>query len=182
MEKGGRAHDLRCSRGPTGKYMGSIGLNAAQPDQPWGSTLTFQRIAKRGPRAARVLSRGVTMHPRGRHLREGGILRSHGKSPTLAREQHTPLQPHDQSRRLLATITRSKLEGIDGETKQIHGKQQHQQGYNGHDYHKASPAIRQSGELYCVKDFNRGPIADATQTPTESPQGHRATWCRNKTG
>ena len=57
---------------------GSNGWNAAQLSQPWGSTLTFQCTPKRGAGAARVLSRGMTMHPRGRHSREGVILLIHG--------------------------------------------------------------------------------------------------------
>ena len=95
------------------QVQGYNGLNAAQPDQPWGSTLTFQRIAKRGAGAARVLSRGVTMHPRGRHLREGRVLRSHGKSPALAREQLPPQQP------LLPTRQQELQEENEAETRGI---------------------------------------------------------------
>ena len=57
---------------------GFNGSNAAQLSQPRGSTLTFHCTPKRVIGAARVLSRGVTMHPRGRHLREGMTLLIHG--------------------------------------------------------------------------------------------------------
>ena len=58
---------------------GSNGRATAQPDHPRGSTRTFQfSPASQAADAARVLSRGVTMHPRGRHLREGMILLTHG--------------------------------------------------------------------------------------------------------
>ena len=40
---------------------------------------------------------------------------------------------------------------------------------NGCYYNPASPARRQSGELYCVKDYNREPIIDAMQKSRLSP-------------
>ena len=45
------------------QVQGSNGLNAAQPDQPWGSTLTFQPRA--GVSWVQGLRHGVAMHPRG---------------------------------------------------------------------------------------------------------------------
>ena len=69
-EKGGDAkwttEEPTCSgqrvlQGSTWQVQGTNGSNAAQPDHPWGSTLTFQR--KVG--ASRVQRRGVTMHPMG---------------------------------------------------------------------------------------------------------------------
>ena len=71
--------------GSTQQVQGFNGSNAAQPDCPQGSTLTFQLYA--GVPWVHGLRHGVTMHPRGRHLREGRIPWSHGKSHNLAREQ-----------------------------------------------------------------------------------------------
>ena len=90
-------HDVTtCSRsqvlqGYKWRVQGSNGLNAAQLSHPWGSTRTFQRT-QAGVSWAHGLRHGVTMHPRGRHLREGRILRSHGTSTHLEREQQPPHQ------------------------------------------------------------------------------------------
>ena len=65
-------------------------MNAAQLVRPWGATLTFQLYT--GVPWVHGLRHGVTMHPRGRHLREGMIPWSHGKSRTKAREQQPPHQ------------------------------------------------------------------------------------------
>ena len=54
-------------QGTNWRVQGSNGPNAAQPDQPWGSTLTFQLYA--GVSWVHGLRHGVAMHPRGRHLR-----------------------------------------------------------------------------------------------------------------
>ena len=70
---------------------GSNGLNSAPPSQPQGSTLTFQHNA--GVPCGTGLRHGVTMHPRGRHSREGMIPLSHGTYTELAREQQPPPQP-----------------------------------------------------------------------------------------
>ena len=79
--------------GYTWQVQGSNGLNSAQPSHPRGSTLTFQHIV--GVSWARGLRHGVTMHPRGRHLREDRTLLPHGKDSTLEREQQPP---HQQQR------------------------------------------------------------------------------------
>ena len=79
-------------QGTNWQVQGSNGLNAAQLDQPWGSTLTFQ--PRVGVSWVHGLRHGVTMHPRGRHLREGRVPWSHGTSHTQAREQQPPHQPH----------------------------------------------------------------------------------------
>ena len=65
------------------QVQGSTGSNAAQPSQPWGSILTFQPsvVVSWVP----GLRHGVTMHPRGRHSREGMIL------PSPWRSQHRPV-------------------------------------------------------------------------------------------
>ena len=69
------------------QVQGTNGSNSARPVQPWGSTLTFQ------PRAGVSYGTGVkhwvTMHPRGRHLREGMILPPHGVTQQTAREQQS---------------------------------------------------------------------------------------------
>ena len=71
----------------------------AQPCRPRGSTRTFQQLVNQEVGASRVQRHGATMHPRGRHLREGRILWSHGTSTALAHEQQ-PAQPrHDQTQR-----------------------------------------------------------------------------------
>ena len=78
------------------RVQGSTGSNAAQLSCLQGSTRTFQ--PKAGVSWELGLRHGVTMHPRGRHLREGRILRSHGKDTTKVREQQPPhqLQHYDQ--------------------------------------------------------------------------------------
>ena len=75
--------------GYTWQVQGTNGLNPAQPSHPQGSTLTFQR--KVGVSWAHGLRHGVTMHPRGRHLREGRILLAHGGA-TPQRSSHSPTQ------------------------------------------------------------------------------------------
>ena len=50
-------------QGTNWQVQGSNGSNAAQPDQPWGSTLTFQH--KVGVSWAQGSRHGVTMHPMG---------------------------------------------------------------------------------------------------------------------
>ena len=87
--------------------LGSNGSNAARPCRPQGSTLTFQPRA--GVPWVHGLRHGVTMHPRGRHLREGRIPWPHGTRQTLAREQlpTQPLQQHYQYRRRKGSEGRS---------------------------------------------------------------------------
>ena len=65
------------------QVQGTNGSNAAQPSQPWGSTLTFQLHA--GVSWVHGLRHGVARHPRGRHLREGMTL-----LPTCE-SQHGPM-------------------------------------------------------------------------------------------
>ena len=59
--------------------------------QPWGSTLTFQPRA--GVSWVQGLRHGVTMHPRGRHLREGMTLlptwESHTRNGNSSRHHNT---------------------------------------------------------------------------------------------
>ena len=74
-------------QGTNWQVQGTNGVNSAQPDQPWGSTLTFQPRA--GVSCGTGLRHGVTMHPRGRHSREGMILPPHGMTHQTAREQQT---------------------------------------------------------------------------------------------
>ena len=92
----------------TQQVQGSNGSNAAQFDCPQGSTLTFQHNV--GVSWAQGLRHGVAMHPRGRHLREGRIPWSHGKSHSQVRERQPPHQPqqlHD-NRRFWSERTSSK--------------------------------------------------------------------------
>ena len=74
----------RVLQGTNWQVQGYNGSNAAQPSQPWGSTLTFQR--KAGVSWVLGLRHGVTMHPRGRHLRGDRTLLLTWKSNTQARE------------------------------------------------------------------------------------------------
>ena len=60
------------------------------PHHPWGSTLTFQLDV--GVPCGTGLRHGVTMHPRGRHLRGGMTLLPHGVTQRTACEQQ-PTQP-----------------------------------------------------------------------------------------
>ena len=62
------------------------------PHHPWGSTLIFQH--KVGVSCGIGLRHGVTMHPRGRHLREGMTLLPHGTYKATAHEQQLITQPH----------------------------------------------------------------------------------------
>ena len=76
------------------QVQGSNGSNSAQPSHPRGSTLTFQPTA--GVSWAHGLRHGVTMHPRGRHLRGVRTLLPHGLTNQTAREQqHTPQLLHN---------------------------------------------------------------------------------------
>ena len=77
------------------RVQGSNGWNAAQPSCPQGSTLTFQ--PKAGVSCGIGLRHGVTMHPGGRHLREGMILLPHGTYKATAREQQPTTQPHNHN-------------------------------------------------------------------------------------
>ena len=70
------------------QVQGYNGSNAAQLSHPWGSTLTFRRNA--GVSWVLGLRHGVTMHPRGRHLRGGRTLLLTWRSHTLEREQQPP--------------------------------------------------------------------------------------------
>ena len=78
------------------RVQGFNGLNAAHLSCPQGSTLTFQH--KAGVPCGIGLRHGVTMHPRGRHLREGMILLPHGTYNVTAREQQpTTQQPYNSN-------------------------------------------------------------------------------------
>ena len=79
----------------------------ANPDHPWGSTLTFQR--KAGVSCGTGLRHGVTMHPRGRHLREGMILLPHGMTHRMARKQ----QPTTQHYHYNTTTTTGGEHGVE---------------------------------------------------------------------
>ena len=92
--------DMTCSGqrvlwGYNWQARGSNGSNSAPPVQPQGSTLTFQHNA--GVSWGTGLRHGVTMHPRGRHLREGMIPLSHGTYTRTASER----QPQTQQLLLL---------------------------------------------------------------------------------
>ena len=63
----------------------------ARLDHPRGSTLTFQHNTSVS--CGTCLKHGETMHPRGRHLKEGMIPLSRGTYTELAREQQPPQQP-----------------------------------------------------------------------------------------
>ena len=89
-----------CSRqrvlwGSRQRVQGTNGSNAAQLSCPQGSTLTFQH--KAGVSCGTGLRHGVTMHPRGRHLRGGMTLLSHGTYKATAREQQPITQPHNHN-------------------------------------------------------------------------------------
>ena len=81
--------------GYTRQVQGTNGPNAAQLVRPQGSTLTFQH--KAGASWATGLRHGVTMHPRGRHSREGMILPPHGTYNEPAREQQQTTSPHNHN-------------------------------------------------------------------------------------
>ena len=76
-------------QGYNGKGM-QFYMPTAQPDHPWGSTRTFQSTAEQGTGVSWVhgLRHGVTMHPRGRHLREGMILLIHGGATHQNVDEH----------------------------------------------------------------------------------------------
>ena len=77
--------------GYTWQVQGYNGSNSAQLSHPRGSTLIFQPTG--GVPWELGLRYGVTMHPRGRHLREDRTLLPHGKDSTQEREQQPPHQP-----------------------------------------------------------------------------------------
>ena len=71
--------DLQVLWGYKWQVKGPNGRATAQLDHPRGSARIVQlSLARRAVGAARVLSLGVAMHPRGRHLREGMVLLIHG--------------------------------------------------------------------------------------------------------
>ena len=72
------------------RVQGSNGLNAAQLSCLQATTLTFQ--LKVGVPCVIGLRHGVTMHPRGRHLRGVRTPLPHGLTNPTAREQQTPIQ------------------------------------------------------------------------------------------
>ena len=76
-------------QGTNWQVQGFNGSNAAQPDQPWGSTLTFQPSA--GVSWVLGLRHGVAMHPRGRHLRGDRTL------PFTWESQHWPVNSSHNS-------------------------------------------------------------------------------------
>ena len=74
------------------RVQGSTGSNAAQLSCPQDSTLVFQPRA--GVSCGAGLRHGVTMYPRGRHLREDMTLLPHGLLQRTASEQQPePQQP-----------------------------------------------------------------------------------------
>ena len=78
-------------RGYTWQVQGTNGSNSAPPSHPRGSTLTFQREV--GVSWVLGLRHGVTMHPRGRHLREDMTLLSTWRGHSPEREKQPPFQP-----------------------------------------------------------------------------------------
>ena len=74
---------------------GFNGRAIAQPSQLRGSTRIFQQFAMHEAGTSWVQRRGVTMHPRGRYLRDNMALQSHGMSTSLAREQQPHFRPID---------------------------------------------------------------------------------------
>ena len=119
---------------------GYNGSNAAQLSQPWGSNLTFQHDA--GVSCGIGLRHGVTMHPRGRHSREGMILLPHGVTPITAHEQK-PTQQHyyNQWSPWSNRITKQGGERPYEKCRDIDSRRHYQD--------TISPARRQPGELYC---------------------------------
>ena len=123
------------------RVQGSNGANAAQLSCPQGSTLTFQLNA--GVSYGIGLRHGVTMHPRGRHLRDGMILLPHGTYTHTVREQKPPQQPYDHNWRgpWGQKVSREEGEGPYNEHRDIDSKR---------CYHRvASTSKCQPGELYC---------------------------------
>ena len=84
------------------RIQGSNGSNAAQLNCPQGATLTFQR--KAGVSCGTGLKHGVTMHPRGRHLREAITLMPHGMTQWTACEQQPQSTLHNQQPLLLQPL------------------------------------------------------------------------------
>ena len=93
-----QTYGSRCSGGAIGRRGGSNGpcacvyTLAAPPSQPQGSTVTY--LQKAGVSCGTGLRHGVTMHPRGRHSREGVTLLPHRMTQTTAREQQQQQGPH----------------------------------------------------------------------------------------
>ena len=134
--------------GYTRQVQGSNGSNAAQPGRPQGSTLTFQH--KAGVSCGTGLRHGVTMHPRGRHLREGMIPLPHGVTQRTAREQKCILLlQHDynnQPRSWDRGVIKEEGKGLHEQHQGVHSR--------GCCKRLVSFARRQSGEFYC--NFEHG--------------------------
>ena len=174
----------------------------ACPDHPWGSTLTSQCIPKRviGVPCGIGLTHGVTMHPRGRHLREGMVLLRHGLTHSTEREQHEPSQPHKYLHNHLHNHIhnyhynwwrpwygeRGREDGTrpGNKRRDIASRRRYR------DY--VPPAKPQSGEFYrnvehtnlvnSDQKLGRRKICNETFDSRLGPQeGHRATWCRRVT-
>ena len=177
--------------GYTRQVQGCNGSNAAQPGRPQGSALTFQHNV--GVSCGTGLRHGVTMHQRGRQLREGMILLPHGTHKRTEREQQQQLQDscEDKYEKLKGTVDdkrkemkeqwlRSKdqvsiktqtFEKIAKRESSILRKNYCNRATTGNSYHRFSPARRQSGELYCVKNHTRRNIVDTEQKLTGSLRG-----------
>ena len=115
-----RASISRCSGGPSGRCRGTTGkacnLACLPPSLtiPRGSTRTFQSTAKQGTGVswAHGLRHGMTMHPRGRHLREGMILLILGGATQQNVDEHiTPTKTRKGTMRM-----KEVLHGTDGNT------------------------------------------------------------------
>ena len=160
------------ARGPNGRA-------TAPPSWPQGSTLTFQHNV--GMSWALGLRHGLTMHPRGRHLREGMTLRYHGKTPKLAREQQPQLQLHNQCP-WQSHYEKASEEWIDyretwsrtesQNSKELEKKLPKRKNAPGYSFswykqHMVPPARRQSDELYRISKCTRRRV----QKLTESLQG-----------
>ena len=127
-------------QGTNWQVQGYNGLNAAQLSHPWASTLTFRRNA--GVSWVLGLRHGVTMHPRGRHLRGDRILLPHGMTPITAREQKPTQQHyHNHWSPWSNRVTEQGGERPYDKYRDIDSRRYCQD--------KVSPARRQPEELYC---------------------------------
>ena len=134
-------------RGFNWPVQGSNSLNVAQLSQPRGSTLTFQHNA--GVSYGTGLRHGVTMHPRGRHLREGRILLVHGGATTQQdneraapkRQKHKEQCGHEAGNGEQNGSSKERMGNGDA-------KKAGENGYEPKQYHSIPDARCQSEELY----------------------------------
>ena len=145
--------DQRMLRGYNWPIQGSNGSNAAQLSQPRGSTRTSQSTAMRETDVSWVhgLRHGVTMHPRGRHLREGMILLVHGGITIRDTNEHTTttttkdcVNDHDSQEAGSGRQDGSRKARTRKEAAKVSGET----GYEPKQYQSIPNAKGQSGELY----------------------------------